>query len=150
MIAALNLVHDLRRQGVTFHWRPKKGLFARGELGRLTLDYREALAKHRPELEVLAQWETLQDESEARFGGPEARLYPFLRLDMKNAPYVRTERGEAKVVRAMPTGADVVFRSELDRWDQACLDAEKILPCPSMTRLGIEQVYPPRTPPEVL
>ena len=93
-------------------------------------------------------WQALQDESEVRFGCPEARLYPFLRLELMKSPVVRTDLGPARLVRVVPGGCDVVFQLELDEWERDCLVAERTLPFPPMTRLRLEQVYPPATPPE--
>ncbi len=146
MMDALALVSDLRRQGVRFRWAGSE-VRASGELSMLTSDYRRAVSEVREEFETLVRWETLQDESEASFGCPEARLYPFLRLTLTNAPVVRTSDGGARVVRVVPNGCDVVFETALREWERDCERQGRRLPLPPMTRLPLDAISPPTEPP---
>lgn len=147
MMDALTLVNDLSRQGVRFGCG-SQGMTLTGDLARLAPDYKQALRSNLPAVETLVRWKTLQDEAEARFGCPEARLYPFLRLDILNAPIVRTTLGKARLVRVVVNGCDVVLESDLSEWRQDCAVAEKTLPLPAMVRLELDGIHPPTTSPK--
>ena len=117
-MTARDLVADLRGRGLRLAWG-RRGLSLAGDVGRLTPEHRQALARHRAELEALAAWSTLQDEAEARFGWPGARLYPFAPADSGRwwtGPIVRTPLGAAYLLQVRLETAWIVRVEDVDRW----------------------------------
>jgi hypothetical protein len=143
MTAVLDLVSDLAHHGIQIYWG-KKSLRLRGDLARLMPEHRQSLREQRKELETLARWQALQDESEARFGHPGAAFYPFCRLKLDRAPVVRTAEGPARVAQVLPNSVRVVLEDNREAWLTRGDKAEPLL----MTELQFDQVWPPATPPE--
>ncbi len=146
------LVQDIEARGVRFT-RGQRGVSLVGDLGRLTSDHRQALQPHAKELEALTLWRQLQDESEAKFGHPAARLYPFAAnpsWEWWKAPVIRTSAGKAHLVQVLPHAARVVKASEVRQWHEDQELQEKTFPFPGRTLLvPLADVWPPaKAPPE--
>lgn len=120
MSAARDLVRSLEARGLRFAWRESRAKL-RGDTGKLTPEDLEAMRKHRAELEALAEWRHLQDQSEAKFGWPGARLYPFAASDSRRwweGPRIRTPLGVAHLVQVQPAAAWIVRRADVKRWQE--------------------------------
>lgn len=150
MSALRTLVQDLELQGVRFTWG-QRGPCLAGNLGKVTLDYREALKPHAEELRALSLWRYLQDLAEQKFGHPAARLYPFQANPAREfwrAPKLRTPLGCAHLVQVLPDVCRVARASEVKEWRQARREQGKSIPFPGCAHeVPIADVWPPRKPP---
>lgn len=148
MSAALNLVADLSHRRIQVYWGGES-LRLRGDLGRLTAEHRQELRRHRQDLEAMAKWQSLQDGSEAKYRNACARFYPFCRLELEDAPAVRTAAGEARIAQVMPDHLRVVMEADMREWRSQCVETGKRLPYPApMRRMEFSQVSPPVAAPD--
>lgn len=150
MSAARHLVAELEGMGVRLT-RGSRGPSLAGDLGKLTPAHLEGLKAHRKELEALTLWRALQDESEAKFGHPAARLYPFAAnpsWEWWKAPLIRTTAGAAHLVQVLPHAVRVVKASEVRKWHEEQELQEKRFPFPGETLLlPLAEVWPPKAAP---
>ena len=149
-MTARQLVTDLEGRGLRLTWGCR-GLSLAGDIGRLTPEHRQALARHRRELEALTLWIAQQDKAESRYGWRGTRLYPFAAADSRRwwtGPAVRTPLGLAYLVQVRADTAWIVRRADVKRWQEDPVSACKPYAGPSHL-VAHDEVWPPSTPPEV-
>lgn len=148
--AARHLVAELEGMGLRMVWGAK-GTSLSGDLGKLKPEHVEGLRAHRKELEALTRWRHLQDESEARYGHPAARLYPFLANPCREfwkAPRIRTPLGRAHLVQVLDRTARVALAKDVKAWLEEQAVAKKPLPFSAKAHLvNVAEVWPPSEPP---
>lgn len=140
---ALSLISDLKRQGVQFRWGAA-GVSVSGDLGRLTPDYKRAIAEREKEFTAQIKWQTLQDEAETTYGGDCSRFYPFIALNLEDCIPLRSTIGEVRIAQVMPDFLRVVRECDMKEWERECAVKGKRLPYPTpMIRMEFHQVSPP-------
>lgn len=150
-MTAQQLVTDLEGRGLRLTWG-RRGLSLAGDVGRLTPEHRQALARHRRELEALTLWVDLQDVAEARYGWRGARLYPFAAADSRRwweGPRIRTPLGLAYLLQVRPNAAWIVRRADVKRWREDPDPEVALRPYRGPSHLvELDEVWPPSSPPK--
>lgn len=117
-MTARDLVTSLEERGLQIRWTRGDARLL-GNRSKLTLVDLNAIKKHRRELEAIAAWRKLQDDAEAQFGWPGARLYPFAARDSRpwwEAPRICTPLGLAHLVQVQLAAAWVVRHVDVVAW----------------------------------
>lgn len=147
-MSTLDLVEDLKRQGVRFQWTGS-GIRAHGNLERLNSDYKHAIASELEEFTALVKWHTLQDECEEQFGHQGARFYPFFRIQMTDSLLLRTTKGPARLAQIMPDHLRVVMEGGQDDCQAKCTWGKGSLSHARTVRMEFDEVFPPADPPPI-